>query len=81
MKGKIDRKGHFLIERSGIFKTQWCPPNDSAVICGDWCPLFEELESSDGQNEGMVILGCGSNARVILIELDERASDCDKTND
>jgi hypothetical protein len=49
MKGKIDKGGWLFIERAGKLKDQFCPylhwePSGPAG-CGDWCPLFDILES------------------------------------
>jgi hypothetical protein len=41
MNGRLNGKGHLLIERGGKFKVQSCP-FDSEDDCGDWCPLFGE---------------------------------------
>jgi hypothetical protein len=58
MKGKIDRDGDLYIERAGKLKPQHCPPWN-IVPCGDWCPLFREvnLESKPGK-ESIVIDLC-----------------------
>lgn len=46
MKFKIDVKGNLFIERAGKYKAQLCPFSSAEFIpCGDWCPLFGELEN------------------------------------
>ena len=57
MKGKIDSNGWLRIERGGKEKLQECPftqktfqVNDLTIRepCGDWCPLFDEPDFTDG---------------------------------
>lgn len=43
MKGKIDENGWLNIERAGEMKEQECP---FANMCGDWCPLFGEPDTT-----------------------------------
>lgn len=45
LKGKIDKKGDFFIERSKKkYQKQICPFNRRNYFCGDWCPHFGEPE-------------------------------------
>ena len=49
MKIRIDRDGWLEIERAGFMKLQECPydvetEDCGRARCGDWCPLFGELE-------------------------------------
>jgi hypothetical protein len=51
MKVKIDVQGYLQIDRVGEFKYQFCPFSDrnqsyseERVPCGDWCPLFGQVE-------------------------------------
>lgn len=43
MEGKLDDHGFLLIKRKNEYKEQLCPfSTNSEIICGDWCPLFDE---------------------------------------
>jgi hypothetical protein len=44
MKIKIDNEGCLWIERAGKMKAQICPYDENWTGCGDWCPLFHELD-------------------------------------
>ena len=49
IKAKINKKGFLLIKRGGIaYKDQLCcrqiQTETSVVKCGDWCPLFGEID-------------------------------------
>ena len=44
MEIKINKDGHLLISRAGIWKDQYCPRDQDEIKCGDWCPLFGEPE-------------------------------------
>ena len=50
MEIKIDENGFLWIKRNGFFKPQTCPydPHSPMRNCGDWCPLFGELEDLIG---------------------------------
>jgi hypothetical protein len=43
MKAKINSYGRLRLMRKGQWKEQFCPHNRD-IVCGDWCPLFEEPE-------------------------------------
>lgn len=47
---KINKNGSLEIKRKGKYEVQICPfclGNDGETECGDWCPLFGELEHSE----------------------------------
>ena len=44
MKGIIDKQGFLRIYRRNKYKLQICPFSTKDDPCGDWCPLFGEIE-------------------------------------
>lgn len=51
MKAIISKEGTLSVERHGSMRKQYCPHNmdsRSSVMCGDWCPLFNESELDRG---------------------------------
>lgn len=79
MKTKIDDYGMLHLSRlrkstNKIWVTQYCPYGSletTETQCGDWCPLFRELESlTSGQLT--IQLGCGSGKISYLVGQDER---------
>lgn len=52
MKGKIDKNGYLLIERSNNeYKKQFCADSVKDYPCGDWCPSFgEPVKENDREN-------------------------------
>ena len=59
-KARINKNGYLLIKRAKEFKSQLCPKQKvdaefGSVGCGDWCPLFGEIE--DVKDRQKVIIG------------------------
>jgi hypothetical protein len=76
MKAKIDGKGSLYLLRAGEWRSSACPKSnihwsmDNAFSrnCGDWCPLFHEIEPGDEnyKNDGyLVTLTCAQNSFMV----------------
>lgn len=75
MNVKIDTNGSLIVKRAGKDKPQYCPfikamYQDKPWDCGDWCPMFDEVECVGGRR---VHLRC-SNDKYFAFDLvkDER---------
>jgi hypothetical protein len=59
MKGKIDTNGVLYLQRGHVvpsaaeMKKQYCPYSPDCSPCGDWCPLFDELETMTAPYGGL----------------------------
>jgi len=78
MKIKITNDGFLLLERKGLFKSQFCCFGvDQNSFCGDWCPLFGEPFPSniiDWNNLDSLSLCNKILTGEIIDERDERKS-------
>lgn len=62
MKAKINEHGDLNIWRGTGYRAQYCPYGISHTItCGDWCPLFGELE--DEYDGNVVLMLCKRTLR------------------
>ena len=56
MKIKIDTNGDLHIHRKRGFIPQYCPKTgdlDTARTCGDWCPVFGDIQQINGRNDSV----------------------------
>lgn len=57
MRIKIDEQGSLCIARGRkqAWRKQYCPHSNGERLCGHWCPLFGEPDSSESTIDGIPV--------------------------
>lgn len=72
MKGKINEHGWLQIQRKIELKLQYCPFSTASSACGDYCPLFGELNPpSEFGKTWDLTLHCGARHTWVFDEFED----------